>query len=297
MEWSNIALSGRSADFIEANPESDSISPLPRDFREGLTALSFILSSTLWIYLTYKLITWRLRVRARARRLARNMPEPSVIPNLHFAEDAAAAAAHERNMQQLREAKSEAPNQFLVLIYNLFLAEMHQSGAFVQSASWLRKDGIFIHESTCFIQGYLDSNGDLASSCFISFIAIHTYLSIVRGYQPPQKILYLFIILVWVLVYSLSSIPLIVTKNGQAVGGFFVRAGAWVSTVTHDKSTSATRNTPMLTNLPYSAGSAAHTANCDSPLTTSSSSYPSSSRASSTSPSSSTSAANPSATT
>lgn len=242
MALSMLALAERSADYLRDNPESDSISPLPSFFRDGLIAisvfacLSFILTTSLWIYLTYKLVSWRLNLRSRARMVAKNIPDPSSpLHNLDFKNRSIALqqgeharAVHESNLRQLRDAKNESPNQFLVLIYNLFLADMHQSAAFLLSASWLRHNGIFIHKASCFIQGYSDSNGDLSSSCFITFIAVHTYLSVVKGYEPPQRVLYLLIILIWIFVYSMSTIPLLVTHNGKAVGGYFVRAGAWV---------------------------------------------------------------------
>lgn len=239
MELSVLALAERSNDFLQENPENDSLSPLPSDVRRGLIAitffacLSFISTSSLWVYLNYKLITWRRNLRSRAKRVARNIPEPPTIVDLNFEEDSdypsgqASNKTHERNLRQIHDAKHEVPNQFLVLIYNLFLADMHQSAAFLLSASWLGHNGILINKATCFIQGYFDSNGDLASSLFITYIAIHTYLSVIKGYQPRQRVLYITIVLIWVFVYSLSTIPVIATLNGRSVGGYFVRAGAW----------------------------------------------------------------------
>lgn len=242
MDVSILALVERSNNFLEENPENDSLSPLPSNIRQGLIVISilacasFILTSSLFVYLNYKLFTWRRNLRSRAKRVARNIPEPPVIVDLNFkrehednehAQGRPSNDAHERNLRQIHAVRNEVPNQFLVLIYNLFLADMHQSAAFLLSASWLGHNGIFIHKATCFIQGYFDSNGDLASSLFITYIAVHTYLSVIKGYQPRQRVLYITVCLIWVFVYSLSTIPVIATMNGRSVGGYFVRAGAW----------------------------------------------------------------------
>lgn len=248
MGLSMMALAGRSAHNLTETQGIQSLTPLPKHFRDGmisitvLACLSFVLTTSLWVYLNYRLISWRLGLSSRARAVADNIPNPPCpLPDLHFEASAfgpqgqnAKTTLHERSLRQIRDAKNEeSPNQFLVLIYNLFLADMHQSAAFLLSARWLGLNGIFVNRPTCFIQGYFDSNGDLASSCFFTFIAIHTYLGVVKGYQPPHKILYLFMGLIWLFVYSMSTIPLLVTHNGRDVGGYFVRAGAWVRIYHH----------------------------------------------------------------
>ncbi|KAK0382960.1 hypothetical protein NLU13_8876 [Sarocladium strictum] len=123
--------------------------------------------------------------------------------------------------------KKSPPNQFLVLVFNLLLADMHQATAFLLNVAWLRHDGIQVGTATCFTQGLFVSLGDLASSCFITSIAVHTYLAVVHGAQPSQNALYVWIGLTWFFVYAISLIPIIATKNGAQFGGFFVRAGAW----------------------------------------------------------------------
>lgn len=126
-------------------------------------------------------------------------------------------------------AKRQPPNQFLILIFNLLLADMHQGVAFFLNAEWLRYGAVRVGTPTCFAQGFFVSTGDLASSCFITTIAIHTYLSIVRRYKMPYRLLYTLIACVWVFVYLISGLPVAATHNGAFHGGFFVRAGAWVS--------------------------------------------------------------------
>lgn len=242
MEASDLASRGTSpgADFLQRHPQANTVSPLTKNLENGLVTisvfslLSFALSTTLWGYLTYKLISWRIRWTSRARAVARNIPSPPAIPDLDFQAGEtgppgqSAKIIHQRNVEAIRKVEEESPNQFLILIYNLFLADMHQSASFLVSAVWLSQDGIFIHTPACFFQGFFDSVGELASCCFITFIAIHTYLSVVKGYQPPQRVLYAIIIAIWALAYLLPGLSILGTMNGRRVGGFYTRAGVWV---------------------------------------------------------------------
>lgn len=242
MEASVIAPRHSSpSSFLQRHPRANTLTPLPETLRNGLVAisvfslLSFILCTLLWSYLTYKLISWRIRWRSRARAVARNIPSPPTIPVLDFQAGEtgppgeSAKIIHRRNVEAIRKVESESPNQFLILIYNLFLADMHAAAAFLISTVWLSRDGIFIHTPACFVQGFFDSTGELASCCFITFIAIHTYLSVVKDYQPPQRTLYVAIICVWILAYLLPCLSILGTMNGREVEGFYTRAGVWVS--------------------------------------------------------------------
>ncbi|KAH6645756.1 G protein-coupled glucose receptor regulating Gpa2-domain-containing protein, partial [Truncatella angustata] len=118
-------------------------------------------------------------------------------------------------------------NQFLLLVYNLLFAEMQQSMAFLLNVSWASSNGVFVGTSTCWAQGWFISTGDLAASCFITAIAIHTYLTVVRGYQPPQWLLYLTIGGLWFFIYALAIVGVVLTNNGRDAGGLYVRAVAW----------------------------------------------------------------------
>jgi thiosulfate reductase cytochrome b subunit len=227
--------------FFQNHPEAGTQSPLSKDLREGLIAisvfsvLSFVLCTVLWLYLTYKLISWRIRWRSRARMIAKNLPEPPILPTLDSyigggnTPGDAAKIMHQRNIQAIRDAERESPNQFLILIYNLFLADMHQATGFLISTVWLSRDGLIIHTPACFAQGLFNCVGDLATSCFIAMIAAHTYMSVVRDYQPPQRILYASIIFIWLFVYLLPGFSILGTMNGRSIDGFFAVTGAWVS--------------------------------------------------------------------
>ncbi|CAN8103264.1 unnamed protein product [Discula destructiva] len=119
------------------------------------------------------------------------------------------------------------PNQFVILLYNLLLADMHQALAFFVNVVWVARDGVFVRTSACWIQGWFVSNGDLASSCFIATIALHTYLTLVREYKPPEWALNAWIVIMWVFVYGVTIAGITSTSNGKNHGGYYVRAAAW----------------------------------------------------------------------
>jgi hypothetical protein len=169
------------------NPASTTLSPLPFVLSHGLVAvstfglLSFFCSTSLFFYLTYRLVYWR------------------------------------------RHSHSKAPtNQFLFLIYNLLLADIQQSIAFLLNIGSLRRNALVVGIPECWAQGWFVSTGDLASGVFICAIAIHTFLSVVKEYRLSSAAFYSCIASLWTFVYLMAAIgPLIHREN------FYVRAGAW----------------------------------------------------------------------
>lgn len=111
------------------NADATSLSPLPRYLHKGLIVisslafLSFVCSTALFIYLTCRFISW-----ARNRRNRRGVYQT---------------------------------NQFLVLIYNLFLADIQQSLAFLLNISAVVHNAINIDMPTCWAQGWFVSTGML----------------------------------------------------------------------------------------------------------------------------------------
>jgi G protein-coupled glucose receptor regulating Gpa2 len=144
--------------------------------------MSFFFSSSLCLFLTYRLISWR------------------------------------------RKSGSQAPtNQFLILIYNLVLADIQQSIAFLLNVNSLRHDALEVGTGLCWAQGWFVSTGDLASSVFILAIAIHTFMAVVKGYRLPSFYFYGGIIALWIFVYAMAITA--VTMHPEDI---YVRAGAWV---------------------------------------------------------------------
>lgn len=227
----------------ELKSDSQSLDPLPLSLRQGLTAIavlafiSFTASTTLFSYLTYKLVAWRFGNTGERSAVHDDRQPKSFQRTVDFAlgidgifsNDNAKPAPTEGATQPQGQPTRNPPNQFLLLIYNLLLADMHQSMAFLLNVSWVAKDAIVVGTPTCFTQGFFVSTGDLASSMFITTIAIHTYLSVVRRQRTSQHLMNMVIVGIWVFVYGISAIPIAATLNGARQGGFFVRAGSWVS--------------------------------------------------------------------
>ncbi|KAG6364068.1 hypothetical protein INS49_009171 [Diaporthe citri] len=224
--------------------ESSSLDVLPPVLHHGLRAvvllssLSLISSSLLFTHLTLKLIRYcikkrRTEAQAQALQGSRNKTFRPVSMDLELVLEQANLGPVSRSQRVPKPAaKSEPeqcppPNQFVVLFHSLLLADLHQAIAFFLNIVWVARDGIFAESPACWAQGLFISNGDLASSCFIFSIALHTYLSLVREYRPPQMALYAWVAGTWVFVYVVGLAGIVFTNNGRDVGGYFVRASAW----------------------------------------------------------------------
>ncbi|KAH6856396.1 putative G-protein coupled receptor protein [Chaetomium sp. MPI-CAGE-AT-0009] len=210
---------------------SGDLSPLTPVLRQGLTAiavlscLSFVSSTAVLAYLTVKLARWHLRTWRQSRNAARGPATPTVDLALGLAEGLYMGEAAKQGRPPPR--KKARPNQFVILLYNLLLADIHQAASFVLNAVWVGRDGIRVRTATCWAQAWLIQTGDLASSFFITAIAVHTYLAVVWKYTPPQSAVYTVVVFLWAFNYILIIIGIAVTDNGREAGGFFVRATAW----------------------------------------------------------------------
>lgn len=118
----------------------------------------------------------------------------------------------------------------LLIIYNLLLADIQQAFAFTLSIVWLRDDAIHSAPSrVCWAQAWFLTIGKLASCGFLAAISANTYLAVVRGRRPPQWAVYLATAAIWVFAHAMTISGVLATENGRPVGGYYVRAGAWVS--------------------------------------------------------------------
>lgn len=113
-------------------------------------------------------------------------------------------------------------NQYVILIYNLLLADLQQSIAFSISFHWLRIGKIVAPTAPCFIQGWFLNIGDVASGFFVLAIAIHTWLGVVKGYKMPYVWFVVCILGVWLAALVLTLIGPIMHRET-----FFARAGSW----------------------------------------------------------------------
>ncbi|KLU85419.1 hypothetical protein MAPG_04445 [Magnaporthiopsis poae ATCC 64411] len=236
-----------------------------RDGLIGVTVvagLSFFVTTALFIHLTIKLVQWH--VRRRRRRTDPHDADGTTGVDLtlglapkHFqrradgrlgvpktgdsrSENGAGLASffqdrsHHNAQRPVPDERpppppppADEPNQFVVLLYNLLLADMHQSMAFLLNGAWLVQDSIDVGTSTCWAQGWFVSTGDLAASLFITAIAVHTYVVAIQGWKPSQRAVILTCTAIWAFNYLMVLIGILATKNGASGGGFYVRAAAW----------------------------------------------------------------------
>lgn len=114
-------------------------------------------------------------------------------------------------------------NQYIVLIYNLVLADLQQSLAFLICIKWIAEDKIQGSSAACFLQGFWLQIGDPSSGLFVLAIAFHTFLLVTMGHKLSHRTFVTGVIAIWVFVAVLVIIPL--ASHGRFV---FIPSGAWV---------------------------------------------------------------------
>jgi hypothetical protein len=120
--------------------------------------------------------------------------------------------------------KSKRSNQFVILIFNLVIADIQQSFAFLLNVEWLRINAVEVSNAICWAQGWFVSTGDLASGVWCFTIGVHTFASVILDYRLPKKWFLVAIVALWAFVYGVSLIPI-----GAHPQNPYVRAGVWVS--------------------------------------------------------------------
>jgi hypothetical protein len=118
--------------------------------------------------------------------------------------------------------KSKRYNQFVILIFNLLLADIQQSLAFLFNVEWLRLNSVVVESNICFAQGWLVSTGDLASGVWCFVIGLHTFAAVILDFRLRPKYFWLMILAMWVFIYGLAVIG--VGMYGKDV---YVRSGVW----------------------------------------------------------------------
>lgn len=114
-------------------------------------------------------------------------------------------------------------NQFVILVLNLLIADILQAAGFGFSIYWLIKNQINPSSNACFAQAWFFQIGDTSNAFFILTIAIHTWVTIVKGYQLPFKRFVFALIFIWSLAVFFSIIgPL---ESGRNI---YTQAGIWV---------------------------------------------------------------------
>ncbi|KAL0941498.1 uncharacterized protein CTRU02_204261 [Colletotrichum truncatum] len=242
------------------------LAPLPEDHRVGLiilttfSCLSFLSTTLLWLFITYKLVAERLAERARRRKRKQKAQQRNAaaaaaagpqLPDLSLGIDApcsgatgfdrileldrlAASAQEQRNNGTVdREADDETEpeirNPFPILVYNLLLADMMEALAYGLSFYWVAVNGIFAPSPVCWAQGWLGSTSNLAASLFLVVISVNTCLTVGLGYKPPPWVVYTCIAGLWVFDFAvngagIASSHLHPTAPGES---FYMRANVW----------------------------------------------------------------------
>ena len=110
----------------------------------------------------------------------------------------------------------------MVLIFNLILADVQQSVAFMLNVQWLRDNAVTVGSSSCWAQGWFVSTGDLSSGLFTLAIAIHSYADIVHDYRLGHRAFLAAIGSLWIFNYLMAIIGVVLHP-----ADVYVRAGAW----------------------------------------------------------------------
>lgn len=113
-------------------------------------------------------------------------------------------------------------NQYIILIYNLVLADFQQALGFLLCLKWIIADKIKAGTATCFLQGLWLQVGDPGSGLFVLAIAFHTFLLVVLGRKMSYKVFVSSVIGIWIFMAVMVIIPLAI--HGA---GIFVPSGAW----------------------------------------------------------------------
>lgn len=113
-------------------------------------------------------------------------------------------------------------NQYIILIYNLVLADFQQSLGFLISLKYIIENKVKAGTAACFLQGLWLQVGDPGSGLFVLAIAFHTFLLVVWGRKMSYKVFVTFVCGVWAFVAVIVIIPLAI--HGAEV---YVPAGAW----------------------------------------------------------------------
>lgn len=252
------------------------LAPLPEYHRRGLTVLtafsilSFISTSCLWLFITYKLVSFRWhKFRQRRQHKGKkgqdqeqieirdpdfslgldqrheHMEGRTILDQLqeldrlrseqdHQEQLQSSTAGEEQTQGGLDNEKQDDCNPFPILVYNLLLADMQEAMAYGLSIHWLSEDGIFAPSSVCWAQGWFGSVSNLGASLFLSAISVTTFCTIVLGYKPSRRVLYAVITCIWLFTYGINTAGVLCAMRSTPVvkmgEAYFMRANVWVRT-------------------------------------------------------------------
>ncbi|KXJ91957.1 hypothetical protein Micbo1qcDRAFT_162020 [Microdochium bolleyi] len=258
---------GQFLTFNAEGATGSTLTPLPHGWYQGMLgvgvvgAISFGTSIVLFLYMTYAMIG-RYRCPRQAHRLEEQAATPQTTPDLSLGLDVkylvtsqgSSRPNSKTNIDQLfsEEAiktRSASPdngkpderplepepdasptsNPFLILIYNLLVADAISALEFMLNLVWISSDGIFVPSAACELQGLAAGAGVIAPSIFLTVIAMHTYLVTVRGYKIEQRGMRWCLGFAWGVTLLMPMLGLAISRNGEGKGGWYVRGDTWCS--------------------------------------------------------------------
>ncbi|KAL1968676.1 hypothetical protein VTN77DRAFT_1502 [Rasamsonia byssochlamydoides] len=113
-------------------------------------------------------------------------------------------------------------NQYVILIYNLLIADFVQALSFLLNIYWIVHNKIHSPSVVCFLQGLWVQIGDPGSGIFALAIAMHTFMQVNLGRKMEFKWFVVAIVSIWGFIALLAIIP--IASHG---GDPFAPTGAW----------------------------------------------------------------------
>ncbi|KAJ5118459.1 hypothetical protein N7448_010166 [Penicillium atrosanguineum] len=99
-------------------------------------------------------------------------------------------------------------NQYVVLMYNLALADFIQGLGFIVSLRWISQNSLHATDAGCFLQGIWLQIGDPMSGMFVLAIALHTFMHVSLGRQLSHKVFVSLVVGLWAFGVILVIIPI-----------------------------------------------------------------------------------------
>ncbi|PYI11031.1 integral membrane protein [Aspergillus sclerotiicarbonarius CBS 121057] len=99
-------------------------------------------------------------------------------------------------------------NQYVVLMFNLVLADFIQSLGFIISLRWIATNSVTASDPACFLQGIWLQIGDPMSGLFVLAIAAHTFIHVSLGHQIEHRVFIAIVIGLWTFGVVTTIIPI-----------------------------------------------------------------------------------------
>ncbi|CAI7585383.1 unnamed protein product [Penicillium palitans] len=99
-------------------------------------------------------------------------------------------------------------NQYVVLVYNLAIADLIQGLGFIVSLRWIATDSIHASDASCFMQGIWLQAGNPMSGVFVFAISVFTFLHIVLDFQLGHRKFVGVVVGLWMFGVLMIVIPI-----------------------------------------------------------------------------------------